>query len=74
MQRNELTSVELVKQKLSQIESHNEAGAGLRAMISIAPQDLLLKTAEKLDQERKEGNSRGPLHGIPIIVKVFIHN
>ena len=72
MQNKELTCVELVKQTLSQIESHNEAGAGLRAMISVAPKSLLLERAADLDDERRKGNSRGPLHGIPVIVKVSI--
>jgi len=70
LQKNELTSVDLVKQVLGQIESHNEKGLGLKAMLSMAPTRLLLDTASKLDAERAEGHTRGPLHGIPIIVKV----
>ena len=28
-----------------------------------------LNIAAKLDQERKDGNVRGPLHGIPVLIK-----
>ena len=33
------------------------------------PEDLLTRAAEKLDDERARGSVRGPLHGIPILVK-----
>jgi amidase len=65
-----LTSVETIITYLSQIEKHNHAGAKLNAMISVAPRELVLKAAEKLDRERAAGRLRGPLHGLPIIVKV----
>lgn len=70
MQDNQLSSVNLVQQVLEQIEKHNEAGAGVRAMISVAPKDVLISRASTLDEERSSGRLRGPLHGIPIIVKV----
>jgi amidase len=65
-----LTSVEIIATYLTQIEKHNHARAKLNAMISVAPRELVLKAAEKLDHERKAGKIRGPLHGLPIIVKV----
>lgn len=64
-----LTSVELVKVCLQQIENNDRQGPNLRAMISISPQERLLKRAELLDNERRAGHVRGPLHGIPIILK-----
>ncbi|PVH86312.1 amidase signature enzyme [Cadophora sp. DSE1049] len=63
------TCVALVETYLAQIEKHNHAGAKLHAMISLAPKDQLLAIARGLDEERSAGKARGPLHGIPIIVK-----
>ncbi|KUJ15904.1 amidase signature enzyme [Mollisia scopiformis] len=48
------------------ISTHNPY---LRAVIQLAPEALLLDTARKLDEERTSHGSRGPLHGIPILVK-----
>ena len=66
------TSVEIVQAYLAQIEEHKHAGAKLHAMISLAPTDQLLTIAKGLDEELSAGKPRGPLHGIPIIVKVRI--
>lgn len=63
------TSASLVEMYLDQIERHNHSGLHLNALISIAPKDKLLKTAKKLDNERQSGQVRGPLHGIPIVIK-----
>ena len=65
-----LTSVHLVEKYLAQIERHNVAGMAVRALISIAPRVSLLKQASDLDIERKTRGRRGPMHGIPVIVKV----
>ncbi|KAK5992138.1 putative amidase [Cladobotryum mycophilum] len=54
------------KAYLSQIKRHNDY---LRAVINTAPESLLLERAHMLDEERKQGNIRGPLHGIPILIK-----
>lgn len=65
-----LSSVDLVKQCLQQIENHDHRGLKLNAMISIVPQQILMIRSKQLDQERAEGRVRGPLHGIPMLVKV----
>lgn len=39
-------------------------------MISIGPTDGLFRTVALLDDERRSGVVRGPLHGIPMIFKV----
>ncbi|KAI9833738.1 MAG: hypothetical protein M1819_003471 [Sarea resinae] len=69
LENGELTSVQIVTRCLEQIEKHNRAGLGLRAVISAAPRDIVIAQAEQLDLERANGKLRGPLHGIPIIVK-----
>jgi amidase len=69
LQSGSLTSVHILETYLAQIEKHNHAGQKLNAIISVAPRDSLLAQAQKLDQERQEGKLRGPLHGLPTIVK-----
>jgi amidase len=64
-----ISSVEIVEIYLYQIEQHNRRGRQLRALISVAPKHELLKLAKKLDDERARGKIRGPLHGIPIVLK-----
>ncbi|KAK3349075.1 amidase signature domain-containing protein [Lasiosphaeria hispida] len=63
---NEATSAQIVTAYLSQIEAHNSK---VNAFISIAPRDILLGIAASLDDERAQGRLRGPLHGIPIVLK-----
>ena len=67
LQTNNITSVQIANEYLAQIDRHESA---LNAFISIAPRDILLKTAERLDEERHTGRVRSPLHGIPIVLKV----
>ena len=69
LSKGELTSVELVQQYHRQMLAHNRR---LRAIISISPLSYTKKIAWQLDKERREGSLRGPLHGIPFIVKVFL--
>ncbi len=64
------TSVEITTAYLAQIEKSNHAGANLNAVIGVAPREVVLKTARNLDCERSAGKTRGPLHEVPIIVKV----
>ena len=64
-----LTSEELVTQYLKQIEKHNNHGLQLNAVISLAPIDQLQAHAKRLDRERAAGKIRGPLHGIPLLIK-----
>ena len=65
-----LTSVELVDKYLAQIGRHNTKGMVVKALISIAPRVSLLEQASDLDVERRLQGKRGPMHGIPVIVKV----
>ncbi|RWA10871.1 hypothetical protein EKO27_g4234 [Xylaria grammica] len=63
---NSITSKQLVKLYLDQITRYD---GYLKAVIATAPQEYLEKTAAGLDDERAKGKIRGPLHGIPILVK-----
>ncbi len=67
LQTNRITSVQLVHAYLAQIEALNRKGPALHAVIAINPDALSI--AKKLDEERIEQGARGPLHGIPILLK-----
>jgi amidase len=64
-----ISSVEIIEAHLRQIKQHNRRGRQLRALISVGPKKELLKTARKLDDERARGKVRGPLHGLPVVLK-----
>ncbi|KAG4440052.1 hypothetical protein IFR05_004445 [Cadophora sp. M221] len=66
-----VSSEDIVTKYLDQIDKHNVEGMKLRALISVAPRDKVLQQARTLDAERKSHGSRGPMHGIPIIVKLL---
>src|SRR6266853_5804308 len=64
MNSSALTSVQLTNNYLNQIASFNPL---LHAVIETNPDALAI--AKKLDTERHAGHLRGPLHGIPVLVK-----
>ncbi|GAM40193.1 hypothetical protein TCE0_038f12344 [Talaromyces pinophilus] len=64
-----LTAVSLVQSILTLIEKHNEAGLGLRALLSVVPHADILERARRLDEELSQGKSHGPLHGIHFTVQ-----
>lgn len=61
-----VNSQQLVQLYLSQIEQYN---GHLKAVINTAPESLILQRASMLDDERKAGKIRSPLHGIPTLIK-----
>ena len=67
LSRGELTSRQLVERYLQRIESLDATGPQLRAVLETNPDALDIATA--LDAERRAGKLRGPLHGIPVLVK-----
>jgi amidase len=64
-----LTSVDALNAYLDQIDTHN---GWLKAVIAQTPRHGILERAKMLDDERREGKMRGPLHGIPVLVKVRV--
>jgi amidase len=63
----EATARDLVLRYQERIDRLDRSGPGLNAVIELNPDALRL--AEERDAERKSGQVRGPLHGIPILVK-----
>jgi amidase len=70
MQSGETTSVELVRYYLGRIDALDREGPELRAIIEVNPDALQI--AARLDEERRHSGSRGPLHGIPVVLKANI--
>jgi amidase len=62
-----VTSRQLVDAYLARIAAYDKHGPTLTAISAIAPQARM--EADALDAERKAKGPRGPLHGIPVIVK-----
>ena len=62
-----VTAVELVAAYLERIAAYDQRGPTLNAMIAVNPRAA--EVAADLDAERAAGNVRGPLHGIPVVVK-----
>src|SRR5688572_16516026 len=52
---------------LDRIRQLDRSGPELQAILEVNPQAL--EIAESLDKERKSGKVRGPLHGIPVLLK-----
>ncbi|GAA4354545.1 amidase [Hymenobacter saemangeumensis] len=61
------TARSLCQHYLKRIEALNAAGPKLRAVIETNPDALSI--ADALDKERKAGKLRGPMHGIPVLIK-----
>ena len=57
----------LTQAYLDRIAKIDDAGPKLNAVIELNPQALA--DADALDAERKAGKVRGPLHGIPVLIK-----
>ena len=61
------TARSLTEAYLARIEAVDRAGPTLRSVIEVNPDALALANA--LDDERKARGARGPLHGIPVLIK-----
>ena len=67
MTRGSLTSQALTTHYLSRIAAFDKAGPKINAIIELNPDALTIAAA--LDAERKAKGPRGPLHGIPVLIK-----
>jgi amidase len=62
-----LTSEQLVAAYIKRIEAYEDKGPTINSIITMNPKAL--ESARALDAERKSGKVRGPLHGIPVVLK-----
>ena len=67
LEKGEQTARKLVEAYLHRIDELDRRGPELRNVLEINPDAAA--TADALDAERKAGKVRGPLHGIPILIK-----
>ncbi len=67
MRSGAVTSRELTQRYLARIAQMDKTGVALNAVIELNPDALAI--ADQRDAERKAGNARGPLHGIPVLIK-----
>jgi amidase len=67
MQQGAYTAKSITELYLRRIAKIDKSGPALHAVIEVNPDALAI--ADAMDKERKEGKVRGPLHGIPVLVK-----
>jgi amidase len=67
MKSGRFTAITLVEKYLERIDEIDKRGPAVNAIIELNPDALAI--ADALDQERKAKGLRGPLHGIPVLIK-----
>lgn len=67
MEKGELTSRQIVAMYIERIEMFDKQGPAINSVLEINPDALSI--ADALDEERKVKGPRGPLHGIPVLLK-----
>ena len=67
MAEGRATSERIVRDCLARIEAIDRHGPRLRSVIELNPEAIAI--AKALDGERKAGRVRGPLHGVPVLLK-----
>ncbi len=67
MESGKISAKSLVKKYLKRIKDIDKAGPKLNAVIELNPDALAI--ASEMDAERKKGKVRGPMHGIPVLIK-----
>ncbi len=67
MASGQISSKQLTQIYLERIEAYDRSGLKLNSVIETNPDAL--KIAEALDLERRSQGSRGPLHGVPMLLK-----
>jgi amidase len=61
------TARSITEKYLARIEEIDEQGPAIKSVIEVNPEALAI--ADALDKERKEKRVRGPMHGIPVLIK-----
>lgn len=67
MRSGRFTARSLARKYLERMDDIDKSGPAINSVIEINPDAMSI--AELLDRERKEQGPRGPLHGIPILIK-----
>ena len=67
MKSGELSAHALTAAYLGRIDDIDKSGPRLNSVIEVNPEALAI--AEELDKERKQKGPRGPMHGIPVLIK-----
>ncbi|HET9424801.1 MAG TPA: amidase family protein [Gemmatimonadaceae bacterium] len=67
MTAGRMSALQLVDLYLARIAAYDHQGPSLNAVISLNPRARA--DASALDEERRAGRVRGPLHGIPVLIK-----
>ncbi|MFZ0578727.1 MAG: amidase family protein, partial [Psychrobacillus psychrotolerans] len=67
IENGDVTSKELVMYYLDRIAKYDQDGRKINSVLEINPDAIFI--AEALDYERKIKGVRGPLHGIPVLLK-----
>ena len=62
-----MTAEQVTKKYLERIRAIDAGGPALNSVIELNPDAV--EIAKKLDEERRQGKVRGPLHGIPVMLK-----
>ena len=67
MQSGKFTARSLVEKYSARIDEIDQHGPAINSVIELNPDALSI--ADTLDQERKAKGPRGPLHGVPVLIK-----
>jgi amidase len=67
MKSGKFTARSLVEKYSARIDEIDKHGPAINSVLELNPDAF--STAEQLDQERKAEGPRGPLHGIPVLIK-----
>jgi amidase len=67
MKSGKFTARSLVEKYSARIEEIDKQGPSVNAIIELNPDALAI--ADSLDRERKTKGARGPLHGVPVLIK-----
>ena len=67
IEKGEVSSRDLVMYYLHRIAAYDQDGPNINSVMEINPDAIFI--AEALDYERKTVGVRGPLHGIPVLLK-----